>query len=412
MGRQMSSSSMRPAVLCCRRRSREFTAFRSRRPPTSPVPRRSRQSADQSRQHPVVAEDGTSRRLSAGIVKLERFPATTSMSCVQFDTAGARLHAARGGECRRLPANLLEIRAGMQLAFGLLYLGVALVVLAAAIWLGIAVANRLVSPIRPADRRRGQGRRRRSRRRRFRSDHGRRPRHAQSQTFNKMTAQLRGQRAELVAASDQIDSRRRFTEAVLSGVTAGVIGIDGEGRVTIVNRMALRMLLGLDERSASELGDIVPELAPVVAAALRDDRQRASRPDQLTRAGRERTINVRVTTEGRATRRMATSSPSTTSPTSSTAQRTRRLGRRRAPHRPRDQEPADADPALGRAAPAEIRQADHRRSRDLRPVHRHDHPPGRRHRPDGRRVLVLRADAEAGLRAAGPAQDRSARRSS
>ena len=78
------------------------------------------------------------------------------------------------------------------------------------------------------------------------------------------------------------------------------------------------------------------------------------------------------------------------------------LGRRRPPHRPRDQEPADADPAFGRAAAPQIRQGDHRGPRGLRPVHRHDHPPGRRHRPHGRRVLVLRAHAEAGLRDAQP----------
>ena len=72
------------------------------------------------------------------------------------------------------------------------------------------------------------------------------------------------------------------------------------------------------------------------------------------------------------------------------------LGRRGAPHRPRDQEPADADPALGRAHPAPLRQGDHRGPRGFRPVHRHHHPAGRGHRPHGRRILGLRAHAEAG----------------
>ena len=83
----------------------------------------------------------------------------------------------------------------------------------------------------------------------------------------------------------------------------------------------------------------------------------------------------------------------------------RRLERRRAPHRPRDQEPADPDPALGRAAPAQVPQGDHERSGDLRPLHRHHHPPGRRHRPDGRRVLRLRAHAGAEVRASDDAAE-------
>ena len=41
------------------------------------------------------------------------------------------------------------------------------------------------------------------------------------ETFNKMTAELRQQHDGLTAASDLIDRRRRFTEAVLAGVSPG-----------------------------------------------------------------------------------------------------------------------------------------------------------------------------------------------
>ncbi len=78
----------------------------------------------------------------------------------------------------------------------------------------------------------------------------------------------------------------------------------------------------------------------------------------------------------------------------------RRLEGRRAAHRPRDQEPADADPALGRAPAAQVPQGAHRRPGDLRPLHRDHHPPGRRHRPHGRRVLGLRPHAGAEVRRA------------
>ena len=188
-------------------------------------------------------------------------------------------------------------RFGIQLAFGILYLGVALVVLLAAIWLGISFANRLVAPIRrliDAAKQVSTGNLAvRVPSKRSEGDLG-----ALSETFNTMTAQLRSQREELLSANEQIDSRRRFTEAVLSGVTAGVIGIDGEGRITIANRTALRMLgvtRGPIERQS--ITEILPQLGPVVAAALQGDRPEHRDQIAISRAGRERTINVRVTTE-------------------------------------------------------------------------------------------------------------------
>src|SRR5664280_3833280 len=58
------------------------------------------------------------------------------------------------------------------------------------------------------------------------------------ETFNRMTQELRSQRDDIVSARDLIDSRRRFTEAVLAGASAGVIGVDGDGCVSILNRSA------------------------------------------------------------------------------------------------------------------------------------------------------------------------------
>jgi two-component system nitrogen regulation sensor histidine kinase NtrY len=116
-------------------------------------------------------------------------------------------------------------------------------------------------------------------------------------TFNNMTSQLRGQRKDLLAASEQIDARRRFTEAVLSGVTAGVIGIDADGRVTIANRTALQILDAPDGLIGEPIDAVVPQLGRVVGSAMRDGR--LEHRDQITivRGNRERTINIRVTTE-------------------------------------------------------------------------------------------------------------------
>jgi two-component system nitrogen regulation sensor histidine kinase NtrY len=113
-----------------------------------------------------------------------------------------------------------------------------------------------------------------------------------------MTSQLRTQRSDLLSANEQIDSRRRFTEAVLSGVPAGVVGIDTEGRITIANRTALRLLGLADEEAVGKsVVDALPQLSPVVTAALREDRTEYRDQIVISRAGRERTINVRVTTE-------------------------------------------------------------------------------------------------------------------
>jgi two-component system nitrogen regulation sensor histidine kinase NtrY len=188
-------------------------------------------------------------------------------------------------------------RFGMQVAFAILFLGVTVVVLLSAIWLGIGFANRLVSPIRRLiDAAKEVSRGNLSVAVEARSSDG--DVGALGSTFNTMTSQLRGQREELVAASNLIDTRRRFTEAVLSGISAGVVGIDSEGNVTIANRTALAFL-GVKEEAAigTPISKLLGQLQPIVSASLRDSRP--EHRDQITviRNGRERTINVRVTTE-------------------------------------------------------------------------------------------------------------------
>ena len=63
-----------------------------------------------------------------------------------------------------------------------------------------------------------------------------------SRAFNRMTGQLAAQRTELMDAYSQIDERRRFTETVLAGVSAGVIGLDALGRIELPNRAADELL--------------------------------------------------------------------------------------------------------------------------------------------------------------------------
>jgi two-component system nitrogen regulation sensor histidine kinase NtrY len=171
------------------------------------------------------------------------------------------------------------------------------VVLLSAIWIGLGFAGSLVSPIRrligaaeqvsagnldvhvPA---RGSA-----------GDIG-----SLASTFNTMTGQLKSQRDALLAANDKIDERRRFTEAVLSGVSAGVIGLDEAGTVTLANRSALAAL-GLSESDlvGRPISEAIPPLSDVVAEARGRTRGPARAQVQLTRNGDQRTFNVQVTQE-------------------------------------------------------------------------------------------------------------------
>ena len=117
-------------------------------------------------------------------------------------------------------------------------------------------------------------------------------------TFNTMTSQVRSQRDQLLSASEKIDQRRRFTEAVLSGVSAGIIGLDGGSEVNLVNRSALDAL-GVKENDlvGRQLDHAIPALHAVLAEARQRGRGPAHTQIQLMRGGEMRTFNVQVTQE-------------------------------------------------------------------------------------------------------------------
>lgn len=253
---------------------------------------------------PVTTEEGETKAFAAAAVVLEGYNGILLYIVAEFDPqAVAYIEVAAANTLAY--QELLSIRSGMQLVFGLIYFGVALMVLAAAVWMGLAVANRLVSPIgrliKAADDVAGGDL---SVDLPVNSSDGELA--TLSSSFNKMTHQLAEQRSELITASEQMDSRRRFIEAVLSGVTAGVIGVDADGKITVFNSSATGML-DKDSRKpivGSDLKALLPELGPVLKAASKD--RKLEHRDQITvlRDGRSRTINVRVTTErasGRAT---------------------------------------------------------------------------------------------------------------
>lgn len=188
-------------------------------------------------------------------------------------------------------------RLGVQVAFALMYTVIALIVLLSAVWIGLNFANQLVAPIRrligaanivatgnlhvQVPIRKSEG-----------------DLAALGETFNKMTQELRSQRDDIMGAHDQIDSRRRFTEAVLAGASAGVIGVDHEGRISILNRSAEK-LIGHPEGEAlgQPLTELVPELAEVIADAKQGGQRLVQGQMTISRQGRDRNVSVRVATE-------------------------------------------------------------------------------------------------------------------
>jgi len=193
--------------------------------------------------------------------------------------------------------NLQSRRFGVQLAFALMYTVIALAVLLSAAWLGLSFANRLVAPIRrligaanivstgnlyiqvPVLRSEG--------------DLGQ-----LGETFNRMTTELRTQRDDIVRARDVIDQRRRFTEAVLAGASAGVIGVDGEGRISILNRSAEKLVDRLEaDVIGHPLSEIMPELKEIFSTAQLGTQRLVQGQVTISRQNRERNLSVRVTTE-------------------------------------------------------------------------------------------------------------------
>jgi two-component system nitrogen regulation sensor histidine kinase NtrY len=192
----------------------------------------------------------------------------------------------------------IEVRAaGLQIGFVLLFGLVALLLLLAAIWVGLMLANQLVRPLghlaTAAERVRA-------------GDLAARVEEASgadevavlARTFNRMTDQLEAQRGELMDANRQLDVRRRFIETVLAGVSAGVIGLDRDGRINLTNRPAIA-ILGDDIESAvgEPLSVAVPEMSGLLAEAIDRADHRAEGQVALERQGRNRTLLVRITSE-------------------------------------------------------------------------------------------------------------------
>ena len=180
--------------------------------------------------------------------------------------------------------------------FGMLYLGFAVVLILASIWLGLWFAERLAQPVgrlAGAAQRVGAG----DLDVQVREEPGDDEIAMLGRVFNQMTRQLKAQRETMLEVNRRVERRRRLFDSVLSSVTSGVVGLDDDGRVTFANRSAERILReqGLDGRPV-ELAVAVPEFGRLLDKLRASKQEVAQEEIRVTRRGQVEHLLVRVAT--------------------------------------------------------------------------------------------------------------------
>ncbi len=206
-------------------------------------------------------------------------------------------HVDRTREAVKAYESLEGQRSGLQITFAMVFVLVSLLLLLAAVWTGLVLANRLVRPLSALI---SATERVRAGELSARVEPGSADDEfdSLSRAFNSMTDQIEGQQRELVDANRQLDDRRRFTEAVLSGVSAGVVGLDGQGRINLPNRSASMLLASdLEQKIGQAFSEVVPEMAHLLAAARSAPDRVANDAVAVQRGGRRRMLTVRVAGE-------------------------------------------------------------------------------------------------------------------
>ncbi|MCI5048984.1 MAG: PAS domain-containing sensor histidine kinase [Rickettsiales bacterium] len=197
-------------------------------------------------------------------------------------------------EYRKLRGDITDI----QFQFSLLFVLVALLLLLSAIWYGIYVAIELIVPITRLISAAEQVRA---------GDFdtrvpvsGKEDELSQlARTFNRMTSQLSKQRSELVEANRQLDMRRRFTEAIFAGVSAGVVALDREFTISLNNRTAAELLQNDPQQSLKgmPIKALMPDIAELLKNASSMDGGQAEANVTFLRGEKKLNLHVRVTAE-------------------------------------------------------------------------------------------------------------------
>jgi len=244
----------------------------------------------------VAVLTGQSSDRVRALVKLESFP-IAYLLVGRFVDASVLARLSRTEEAVSEYLRLEGERSELEVSFILLFGVVALLLLLVSIWFGLALATRLAKPIieliNASERVRG-------------GDLSVRVQETESgdelsylsRAFNRMTKRLGEQQTALRDTNAQLDERRRFTETVLEGVSAGVIGLDPQGNITLPNRSAA-VLLGIDLGKAigRPLTECVPEFARLMSEAQQSSQKIVQQEVQILDAAGQKTFLVRLSLE-------------------------------------------------------------------------------------------------------------------
>lgn len=214
---------------------------------------------------PVIMTIGGQAQIRS-LIKLDGFDGIFLYTAKRVDPQIVE-HLARTDIAMREYSSLESQRFEAQLTFALIYIGIALVLLLAAIWFGLWLANGLASPIGQliiASKRVSSGKLDT----RVDIDGSDDDINRLGATFNRMTEQLSKQRKDLIDARDDLSQRHEFTEMVLNGISSGVIGLNEDGTINHANLLA-QDICGVDESGmvGKPIADIFPAFSNLLGFA-------------------------------------------------------------------------------------------------------------------------------------------------
>jgi two-component system nitrogen regulation sensor histidine kinase NtrY len=240
------------------------------------------------------------RKLLAGASSVRSTSSERTQSVTRIAGTPLFLYAARVSGAQEMATRMSRARAvlvdyrtlldrsrSLQLRFNAALLGISLLIVGIAVFVALAVADRLVRPVGElvdAARRIADG----DLTARVPDPKTRDELGTLGTAFNRMTSRLEEQTGALVEANAEAERRRALIEAVLSGVTAGVIAIGADRRVRIFN-LSARDLLRVDEAIGRPLAEVAPELAQLLDSGASDG------VVQLVVNGEARTFAVKIT---------------------------------------------------------------------------------------------------------------------
>ncbi len=260
-------------------------------PPSAAVLERARSG------EPVLLTSESSDRIRA-VVRIDRF-VDLFLYVSRFVEPGVIAHIDRTKNAVQRYEELEGKRTEIEITFAMMFVLVALLLLAAAIWVGLSFATRLARPIgalvNAVERVRSGELDARVDETLASDEIG-----TLSRAFNRMTEQLSVQRSGLVEANRQLDNRRHFIETVLAGVSSGIIGLDRQGQIKLANRAATEFMnTSLDSAMGKRLDRLMPEAGELLNRALKGPGQAVDGQIVVRRESLRQTLLVRISPDSK-----------------------------------------------------------------------------------------------------------------